>query len=136
MPADFTSRVFGRLTVISQETSSALGVPRWKCRCECGGETTARGPDLTRGHTKSCGCLGAANRLGNAGFRKGLNGHFPGILLVDALFQPKHFDDLLAHGVQRIQRCHRLLEDHGDIATADAPEPPLGNSHQVFRLPL
>ncbi len=39
-------------------------------------------------------------------------------LLVD--FQD--FADLLLDRVQRIERCHRLLEDHGDVVAADMPE--------------
>jgi hypothetical protein len=30
--------------------------------------------------------------------------------------------DLLVHRVQRVQRCHRLLEDHADLVAADAPQ--------------
>lgn len=29
----------------------------WKCRCDCGNITIARGSKLRNGHTKSCGCL-------------------------------------------------------------------------------
>ena len=30
---------------------------QWKCMCDCGKMTTARGADLTSGRKKSCGCL-------------------------------------------------------------------------------
>lgn len=28
----------------------------WLCRCDCGREKAVAGPDLKRGHTKTCGC--------------------------------------------------------------------------------
>lgn len=43
MPAfiDLTARRFGRLTVLARwEQNDALGRPKWRCRCECGRETT------------------------------------------------------------------------------------------------
>lgn len=46
---------FGRLTVIS-EAPASKGGRRWNCRCECGGEITARSGDLRRGKYVSCGC--------------------------------------------------------------------------------
>lgn len=48
---------FGRLTVLRRWA----GV-HWECRCECGLETTVLGGNLTRGNTRSCGCLGDENR--------------------------------------------------------------------------
>ena len=35
-----------------------------------------------------------------------------------ALVQAQRLADLVAHGVHRVQRAHRLLEDHGDVAPA------------------
>jgi hypothetical protein len=34
----------------------------WKCRCDCGNETTAATGDLTSGRKQSCGCLQQENR--------------------------------------------------------------------------
>ena len=51
--------VFGRLTVIekveSQKTHNGT-FGRWKCRCECGADVTAKTTNLTLGKVKSCGC--------------------------------------------------------------------------------
>lgn len=57
MPAlvDITGRTFGRLTVTARD-GVLNGQAAWRCRCACGGETLARGCDLRRGHTTSCGC--------------------------------------------------------------------------------
>ena len=43
----------------------------------------------------------------------------------DALMQRDGFDDLIADGVDRIQRRHRLLEDHRDVFAAHVPHLPL-----------
>lgn len=47
---------YGRLTVL-EKAESMNGFTRWVCQCECGNLTTARGINLTSGHTKSCGCI-------------------------------------------------------------------------------
>ena len=49
--------VFGRLTVIELAGRGKHRHLRWKCRCECGRETTVTSTYLTGGDTKSCGCL-------------------------------------------------------------------------------
>lgn len=49
---------FGRLTVIREEEERAKnGSIRWRCRCDCGGETVATGDILRRGLVVSCGCF-------------------------------------------------------------------------------
>ena len=53
---DLTGRFFGRLTVLEQ-AEWKNGTSYWRCRCECGNETTVRYAYLITGHTKSCGCL-------------------------------------------------------------------------------
>ena len=53
--SDLTGQRFGRLTALEYVTSK----PRfkWRCRCDCGVETTVTTSNLREGHTKSCGCL-------------------------------------------------------------------------------
>ena len=41
--------------------------------------------------------------------------------LLDVLVQPDRLDDLVADGVHRAERGHRLLEDERDLAAADRP---------------
>lgn len=48
---------FGKLTVIEQAASNSRGARRWVCQCECGNQTVVLSSNLTRGHTKSCGCI-------------------------------------------------------------------------------
>lgn len=54
---DLTGQKFGRLTVIEQSGKNKHGNYMWRCLCECGNIKTIVGGELTRGNTKSCGCL-------------------------------------------------------------------------------
>ena len=55
--AALVGQTFNRLTVVERAGSNKNGSALWLCRCSCGGATTLRTADLTKGHTKSCGCL-------------------------------------------------------------------------------
>lgn len=48
---------FGRLAVLERAGSTANGVSKWKCVCDCGNVVTVTCGNLKNGHTKSCGCL-------------------------------------------------------------------------------
>lgn len=54
---------FGRLTVIEYEglkprdSGSSTNASWWLCLCECGNTKSAPAHNLTKGNTKSCGCL-------------------------------------------------------------------------------
>lgn len=54
-PIDETGRIYARLTVIGR-SDNIRRKAAWRCKCECGGETTVIGVNLRNGHTKSCGC--------------------------------------------------------------------------------
>ena len=54
---DLTNRKFGRLTVVAQHSEDTQGRTKWLCMCECGNTCVVRFENLTRGHTRSCGCL-------------------------------------------------------------------------------
>lgn len=51
---DLTGQTFGSYTVLSKVDRKHY----WHCRCACGTERDLFGPDLKRGKTKSCGCVG------------------------------------------------------------------------------
>lgn len=55
---DITGQVFGRLTAIELdfEKTAKHSKTYWKCKCECGNETSVALPELRTGKTKSCGC--------------------------------------------------------------------------------
>jgi len=54
---ELTGRQFGRLTVLGLTGERRAGHRLWRARCECGGETLVTGSHLSRGRTRSCGCL-------------------------------------------------------------------------------
>ena len=68
-------RRFNRLVVLEQSgfyTNPKNGkrVYRiWKCRCDCGTETTAASGDLTTSRKQSCGCLQDENRTHHGMFK-------------------------------------------------------------------
>ena len=53
---DLVGRTFALLTVIRRD-GKASGQTVWLCRCACGTETRVLNGNLTRGHTRSCGCV-------------------------------------------------------------------------------
>ena len=53
---DLIGQRFGRLTVVSK-AESKCGRTTWHCKCDCGNERDILAISLTRGFTKSCGCL-------------------------------------------------------------------------------
>lgn len=58
---DLTGRRFGRLTV-SSEVERRNSKRRWLCLCDCGNEVVVLQSSLTRGYTRSCGCLSDESR--------------------------------------------------------------------------
>lgn len=54
-PLELAGMRFGRLAAIEVAPSDD-GARWWRCACDCGRETTARGADLRRGFVSSCGC--------------------------------------------------------------------------------
>ena len=55
---DLTGSKFGRLDVIAKaQVKGPRGEIYWVCKCNCGNTKNVRANQLTRGVTKSCGCL-------------------------------------------------------------------------------
>jgi len=54
-PVSLIERRYGRLTVLSLE--STTGPRIWNCLCDCGKKTLVRATNLRSGNTLSCGCL-------------------------------------------------------------------------------
>lgn len=48
---------FGRLVVLGRAGSTKHNKTLWRCRCDCGNETTVVGSRLKNGDVRSCGCL-------------------------------------------------------------------------------
>lgn len=54
---DLTGLRFGRLTAIRYAGNGSNRSARWVFRCDCGTEFETDGGSVTRGLTRSCGCL-------------------------------------------------------------------------------
>lgn len=57
---DLTGERFGKLLVVEKDkpyiSPKGKYVTMWKCKCDCGNETTVATQKLRKGHTTSCGC--------------------------------------------------------------------------------
>lgn len=53
---DLSGKRFGRLVVLDLD-HILNRKSYWKCKCDCGNETVVLGSNLSKGTTKSCGCL-------------------------------------------------------------------------------
>jgi len=60
---NITGQKFGRLTALKPTPERQGGYIVWECRCDCGIIRKISLSSLTKGHTKSCGCLGRERRL-------------------------------------------------------------------------
>jgi hypothetical protein len=58
----------------------------------------------------------------------------PGFIGPDLLVQVQDFRNLLLDRLQRIERGHRLLEDHGDVVAAHLPDLRFGRREQILAL--
>ena len=54
---DISGQKFGRLTAIECVGKNRANYAMWRCRCDCGKETTVASNSLRSGNTRSCGCL-------------------------------------------------------------------------------
>lgn len=74
--------------------------------------------------------------IGNIDKVEKLDGPFARLTPVDFFMDAQDFDNLFADRQNRVQRGHRLLEDHADIAAANAAPLPFGKRQQVAALEL
>ena len=135
-------RRFGRLIVLRESGTTPAGVTLWLCRCACGNEVFAGGPNLRRpvAPTRSCGCLRLehlakgrrkafrANKAaghGHAGRGKKSRAYHSW----DAMIQRctnKNFRQYKDYGGRGISVCERWFEFKNFIA--DMGNPPKGRT--------
>lgn len=53
---DLKNKRFGRLVAL-ERTVNKKGISGWICKCDCGNEKWVETRSLTKGITKSCGCI-------------------------------------------------------------------------------
>lgn len=71
MVKDITGNRYGRLVVLKENGRTKQGKTKWECLCDCGNIKTVAREHLTRGHTKSCGCITEERRVHNFKDRTG-----------------------------------------------------------------
>ena len=59
MKQEFVGRRFTRLEVLAVDPSHEKGVIKYLCKCDCGKQISAYKANLSKGTTRSCGCLRA-----------------------------------------------------------------------------
>ena len=60
---DLVGRKFGKLTVLSFYDIRKHYCARWNCLCECGNIKIVKGECLSKGGTKSCGCIAVGRKI-------------------------------------------------------------------------
>lgn len=65
---DRTGQRFGKLVVVERAGTDTNKKVLWKCKCDCGGETTVPSGSLVTGNTTSCGCV--VPNLKHGGWKK------------------------------------------------------------------
>jgi len=102
---------FGRLVVLGHAGQDKVHLV-YRCRCDCGQETTVRGCNLRAGLTKSCGCLAtekAAERLRNRPPLKGpANANWKGGRNINAA----GYVEIYAPDHPRIKSSRRYVLEH------------------------
>lgn len=94
---DLTGKTFERLTVLDAD-----GPQHWKCRCVCGVEKVIQHHNLTRGVTRSCGCL---LRDKNSAFRVYENTELRDKVYNDKKRKRRHTDPVYAERIRAICRA-------------------------------
>lgn len=114
----------GRLTVIEQSGVKNTEM-YWKCRCDCGTQTTVRGTHLRSGGVTSCGCW-RQESMRSVAFRHGLAETaayrvWSTILARCTSLSSKSYPDYGGRGIKLCERWHSL-----ELFVADMGQPPKG----------
>ena len=75
--------------------------------------------------------IDAVGRVRNTHFVEHRLGLIPSLLGAQTHMQHQHFGNLMANGLDRIERAHRILKDRGDVLSAQFPQFCVGQLEQV-----
>ena len=124
---DLRGKKFERLTVQEKICGSSHGII-WLCLCTCGNTVKVLGTALTRGSTKSCGCLQTENRLRHGYMKRGKESktYRCWIGMIARCYNTKHAA-YHNYGARGITVCDRWLTSFENFL-ADMGEMPQGMS--------
>lgn len=86
---DLTGQKFNRLAVIGRD-GSKRGRPLWHCKCDCGNDVYLNTQLLTKGITKSCGCIHIKHGCSSNKNNKGTREYLAWSSARKRCFNPKH----------------------------------------------
>lgn len=113
---DLRGQRFGRLTVVSYDHSNRDCY--WNCKCDCGNTAIVRSAQLTRGKTRSCGCLqresARLSHTTHGGTRHGWSSRLYQIYagIKSRCYNPNNAD-WKWYGGKGIKMCDEWLHDYG-----------------------
>jgi len=120
---DLTGQRFGKLIVLwrGENIAEPSGAVRsaWVCRCDCGNGCTVPAHSLTRGRTKSCGCLlGRKQKHGKA--RSPVYRHWAA--MIQRCTNPNH-NAFHHYGGRGVTVCDRWRDFTAFLEDMGEPEP-------------
>lgn len=122
---------YGRLVVIGDAGSTALGQRRYKVRCDCGKETTVVGASLRRGATQSCGCLHRERFRHEAHGRSGTPEYRTWQAIIQRCTNPKD-RAYQYYGARGVKICERWRNSFAAFLADMGPKP--GRSYSIDRI--
>lgn len=129
---DLTGKRFDRLFVLSRGSDDRNRLLKWICRCDCGTEKEVYGCALTRGLTRSCGCL--TKELPNSNLQHGRTGtaeHRAWVNMRRRCHDPK-CPEFIYYGKRGITVCERWRDSFINFLEDMGPKPT--PAHSIERL--
>jgi hypothetical protein len=119
---------FGRLMVIEEAERSKTNQIRWLCKCDCGGFTISFGTGLTRGRSKSCGCLHKENmskKFKKHGCSRGgpYKSEFNTWSILDSKCYNENYKQYKDYGGRGIKVCKRWRKSFSNFLKDMGPRP-------------
>lgn len=125
--ANLVGQRFGRLIVIERAPQLSVGNVRWRCLCDCGGETVTQAGSLISGRTLSCGCVKAELALiANTTHGKSQSATYRSWAKMKARCTNPKAKEFVNYGGRGIQLCDRWYEFENFLA--DMGERPEGKT--------
>lgn len=132
---DIAGKKFSLLTVVSREMNGACGAIRWKCICDCGGETVSFGSGLRAGRVTNCGCKRKiAMREGRFALTHGMDGtkeHYAWLSMKQRCYNEK-CEQYKNYGAKGVIVCDRWLNSFSNFFSDVGRAP--SKKHSIDRI--